>query len=144
MKKATVFFLLSILMIFSVSCGFQRPYHFLNSLDEVKEIMIVKLTFEDKEMMQTDLQRIENTEVFLEKFQQIPCHRRFGDPTGATEEGVENVVFRISYLNGEYELIDWYGKSVYTLENGFKYYAGYDSLDEQAFELLIQRYRDAQ
>ena len=106
MKKATVFFLLSILMIFSVSCGFQRPYHFLNSLDEVKEIMIVKLTFEDKEMMQTDLQRIENTEVFLEKFQQIPCHRRFGDPTGATEEGVENVVFRISYLNGEYVTLE--------------------------------------
>lgn len=140
MKKTTVFFCLSFLMIFSVSCVFQRSYQFLNSLDKVKEIMVVKLTFENNEMIQTDLQRIEKTEFFLEEFQKIPCYKRFGDPTGATEEGVENVVFRISYLNGEYELIDWYGKSIYTLENGLKYYAGYDSLDEQAFELLLERY----
>ena len=139
MKKTVVCLVLFICLLFS-SCSLPKTYELLNPADEIDEISIVKLTFEDREMVQTKLQKVEDKELFLQEFNEIRCYKKIGDPTGATEEGVENVVFKISYSNGEYELIDWAGQSVYTLKNGLRYYSGFSGFDKAEFESLMNRY----
>lgn len=144
MKKNIVLFSICICLLFLISCSPSKSYVFLNQLDEVSEITIVKLTFEDKKMIQTTLQKIEDEALFLEELKKIRCYTRIGDPTGATEEGVDNVVFRISYLNGEYELIDWAGQSIYTLKNGFRFYSGFSGFDKEEFESLMTKHMTIQ
>ena len=68
------------------------------------------------------------------------CYTYYGDPTGVTPEGVSDTVIKISYVNEEYELINWTGQAKCTTENGFRYYAGYNVFDENQFEALIEKH----
>ena len=136
--------LLIIFIVFSrllVSCRYPETYSFLNSTDEIKKITIVQLSFDNEgSLIETEIQKIEDINTFLEDFKKISCYKYFGDPTSATPEGVEDTVIKILYENDDYELINWNGQSKYSSENGFNYYAGYIVFDEQQFESLIGKF----
>jgi hypothetical protein len=91
-------------------------------------------------VIQTELEKIVDTEAFLDDFINMNCFTYYGDPTGVTPEGVGDTVIKILYTNNEYELINWTGQSKYTVERGFRYYEGFCVFDEQQFESLIARY----
>ena len=143
MKKTLLIPVLMVLFLF-VSCRVSENYTFLNPSSEIAEVSIVELSFDDnRELIQTELKRIENTEVFLEDFRSIDCYVYFGDPVPATPEGTEATVIKILYQNDEYELINYNGQSEYTAERGLKYYAGYSAFDAQQFKALIEKYASA-
>ena len=138
MKKVLSILIIAISIVFT-SCKQTEVYSFLKPTDEVFEIAIVALSFDNAEnLIETEIKKIEDISAFLEDFKKLDCYACWGDPAGVTPEGVEDTVIKISYANGEYELINWNGQSEFTSEKGFKYYAGYSIFDEQQFESLIE------
>ena len=133
-------FVLVFLLLSNISCRVKETYNFLNSSEKITNISIVTLSFENDELIQTTIANIENKSTFLDDFSQIKCHVYFGDPCAATPEGTPDTVVKITYENGEYELINWNGQSTYTVERGFNYYAGFSIFDEEPFKLLISKY----
>lgn len=140
MKKIFAIFPI-LLCIILVSCRYQENYSFLNDRNQISSISIVMLSFDNTgQIVETELQRIENTDSFLEDFQKVNCYTYLGDPLGITEEGVEANVIKITYYNNEYELINWNGQATYTNERGFRYYAGFTVFDETQFNSLMESY----
>ena len=120
-------------------CRFPETYNFKHPTDDIIEISIVELSFgENGKLIETKIRQIADTESFLADFKKIECYMYFGDPLGVTPEGVEDTVIKITYENGEYELINWKGQAEYTSEKGLIYYAGYCVFDEKQFESLLE------
>lgn len=141
MKKRVITLLAAIICFLFISCRQQEMYRFLHSTDEISDISIVAISFhEDGEMVQTELKKIDDIDAFLDDFRSIPCYTFYGDPAGVTPEGIGDRGVKVSYVNGEYELINWTGQTEYTLERGLRYYAGYSVFDEEPFESLIEKY----
>lgn len=139
MKKVLLPVAMACLLLL-VSCRNSEAYEFLNPTHEIAEITIVNILFgENCDLIEAEIKKIEDTSTFLKDFQKVNCYTYFGDPIGVTPEGVEDTVIKISYANGEYELINWNGQSKYTAEKGFNYYAGYSTFDEQQFESLMAK-----
>lgn len=108
---------------------------------EITEIAIINVSSaEGDNLTETEIQRIEDTDTFLEEFRKIGCHTYFGDPISVLPEGEKSTVIKISYQNGSYGLINWNGQTEYTPEKGLKYYAGYSVFDEDQFKSLISKY----
>ena len=123
------------------ACGKAKVYRFLNPSDEITEIAIINVSSaEGDNLTETEIQRIEDTDTFLEEFRKIGCHTYFGDPISVLPEGEKSTVIKISYQNGSYGLINWNGQTEYTPEKGLKYYAGYSVFDEDQFKSLISKY----
>lgn len=141
MKKRVAIFIIALMCLLLVSCRQQETYSFLNSTDEISDISIVAISFDDDgEMLQTEIKKIDGTDVFLDDFRSVNCYVYYGDPIGVTQEGIDDIVVKISYDNDEYELINWQGQSEYTQERGFRYHAGFSVFDEEQFEALIAKY----
>lgn len=141
MKKCLMILFVVIMCIHFGSCRHEETYRFLNSTDEISKISLVAISFDENEkVIQTEIQKISDTVAFLDDFRDVNCYTYYGDPTGVTEEGVEDTVIKISYANDEYELINWMGQAVYTQERGFIYYAGYSVFDKDQFNALISDY----
>ena len=139
MKKVIVTLEIILILFCFASCRQAKTYSLLNPGDEIDSISIVTVSFnDDSDIVQTEMKKVEDVQVFLNEFSNIDCYTFYGDPRGLTNEGEEDTVIKISYANGEYELINWNGQSEFTSEKGFKYYAGYSIFDEQQFESLIE------
>lgn len=141
MKKTIPILIVSILLLLT-SCGrVPEDYDFLNSTDDISEISLVNLTFdENTKLIQTQLIVINNKNEFIKDFKKVDCYTYFGDPTGVTPEGDSTTVIKITYKNNDYELINWNGQAEYTLERGFNYYAGFSVFDEEQFNALLNQY----
>lgn len=141
MKRIKVIIAFIVILVFATSCRHIEKYRLLNPIDDIIEISVVELSFENDGSLQvTKSKIIENTNEFMEDFRSIACYTYFGDPIAATSEGVETTAIEITYQNGEYEIINWKGQTKYTLTKGLTYYAGFNVFDEQQFVGLIQKY----
>jgi len=131
-----------ILLCFSfAACRSRETYNFLHPVNEIYSVSIVDLSFDENEqLIQTEVHRINDIVSFLKDFRALDCYTYFGDPTGVTLEGVEDTVIKISYNNGEYELINWRGQAEYTISRGFDYYSGFSIFDETRFHELLSNY----
>ena len=140
MKKALLLVITIITILFILSsCRTKTNYEFLETTDSIEEISIVELSFDDDgALVETEKRAIYDVDVFLDTFKRIDCYKYYGDPLGATQEGVKDTVVKITYKDGGYELISWRGQSKYTVENGLEYYAGYSVFDEAQFKELIE------
>ena len=124
--------------IFLTACRHRETYRFLHVEEDISSISIVTFLMQETgEIIETELKEIEDENTFLAKFRAVDCYTYFGDPTGLTEPGMEDIVIKITYGNGEYELINWNGQAEYTLQKGFNFYAGYSVFDEKEFEALV-------
>ena len=90
-------------------------------------------------MNQETLNVVEQTEVFIEKFNSISCYVWYGDPLGIDLDYVGNAI-KIIYKNDEYELVLCNGKAIYNAELGFSNYRGYRVFDKEQFDALINEY----
>lgn len=141
MKKKIVAPILVLICFFLYACRNQESYRFLNSTDEISEISIVTVSFsENADLIQTEIRKIQDVNLFLEEFRRVDCYSYYGDPVGIFEEGATDTVIKILYENDEYELINWRGQTEYTIERGFRFYAGYNVFDENQFKSLIKKY----
>ncbi|MBR7112627.1 MAG: hypothetical protein IKC75_06905 [Clostridia bacterium] len=145
MKKLT--FVVSLLMIFLCvlsACSRKKAYEFINDESEISAIEIVKLCEYDQEKGEYQEQLIstvEDHETFLSDFKEIDCYNHWSDPTGVFEN---DIVIKISYTNGEYELIHHSGQGKYRhFEDNpsfLQVYAGRRYIDEEQFNQLIDKY----
>ena len=145
MKKKMVRFVLAFALVFVcfvlASCRHKETFQFLHSTDEITAVSIVSLTFdENKQLVQTELTTVEDTNAFLRDFRSVDCYTYFGDPAGITPEGRNATVIKISYRNMDYELINWNGQAEYKTEKGLNYYTGFSVFDEKQFSALIFKY----
>ena len=140
MKK--IVFIVTIILILSlVSCVMPEKYDLLNPISDITEISIVKAYFSDNsELRQSEIAKVNDIDEFMKAFRKIPCYVNIGSPVGLLPNDEEDIVIRISYQNGEYELINWRGQATYTTERDFTYYYGYSVFDEQKFHDLISKY----
>lgn len=140
-EKIFTVFIVFFTLISLVSCKHEEVYSLLNPTDEISNISIVSLSFDkNNKLIQKEIQKIDDVNSFLDDFRKIECYTYYGDPTGVTVEGVEAVVIKISYENGEYELINWNGQAEQTEDRGFRFYSGYSVFNEEQFETLITKY----
>ena len=142
MKIINRCFVFVLLCIMLVSCRKQELFQFLNPIEEITNISIVEINFGDEnEIIQTEIVGIDDISAFINDFQKVNCYVYYGDPLGVTPEGVDDIVVKIMYENGEYELINWSGQSEYTIQGGFSYYKGFNVFEEKQFEFLISKYQ---
>ena len=147
MKK--LIFVVSILMILICvlsACSGKKAYEFINDESEISTIEIVKLCEYDQEKGEYQEQlisTIEDHETFLSDFKKVACYNHWTDPTGVFED---DIVIKIYYENGEYELIHYSGQGKYRhFEDNpsfFAVYAGYRYFDEEQFNQLIDKYSE--
>ena len=141
MKKVIVTLEIILILFCFASCRQAKTYSLLNPGDEIDSISIVTVSFnDDSDIVQTQMKKVEDVQVFLNEFSNIDCYTFYGDPRGLTNEGEEDTVIKICYKNGEYEMINWSGQANYTIKRGFRFYAGYSIFDEDQFELLLSEY----
>lgn len=144
-----IIFLVFILMILTgvlSLCSGKKAYEFMNDESEISTIEIVKLCEYDQEKGEYQEQLIstvEDHEAFLSDFKKVDCYNHWMDPSGVFED---DIVIKIYYENGEYELIHYSGQGEYRhLEDGrsfFAEYAGYRYFDEEQFNQLIEEYSE--
>ena len=141
MKKGFTIFTVILLCFSFAACRVRETYDFLHPDDEICSVSIVDLSFDENEqLIQTEVHRVDDIVSFLQDFRTLDCYTYFGDPTGVTLEGEEDTVIKISYNNGEYELINWRGQAEYTISRGFDYYSGFSIFDETQFHELLTDY----
>ena len=141
MKKVIVTLEIILILFCFASCRQAKTYSLLNPGDEIDSISIVTVSFnDDSDIVQTQMKKVEDVQVFLNEFSNIDCYTFYGDPRGLTNEGEEDTVIKICYKNGEYEMINWSGQANYTIKRGFRFYAGYSVFNEEQFELLLSEY----
>ena len=96
------------------ACNGKKPYEFINEESEMNTIEIVKLCEHDHEkgeFQEELISVVEDHSAFLSDFKKVECYNHWTDPTGVSED---DVVIKITYMNGEYELIHNSGQTLYT------------------------------
>lgn len=140
--KSGIKTVLSLSLIFALSvsligCGKKMSYQFLHGSDEIQEIQIAHIEL-DYEYQRFYLDRlddgvvvladIEDTSEFIEKFSNDVIFKKnglfFGDPSAL---GHGDYVIKITYSNGDFELIGHYAQcrvNIAATERGGRIYAG--------------------
>ena len=140
-KRKTVVILILIMTLGLSGCHVREEYKLLHSADEISAVEIVTVLFDEEGIADLQVKAcISDVKVFMKDFRSVPCYVYFGDPIGLKKNPSGIDVIRITYQNGDYELIDYNGQSEYTQERGFDYYAGFNGFDEEQFEELIEKY----
>ena len=158
-----IVFSLSLLIGMSLSlvaCGQNSmPYPFLYESDGIREIQIIRLGLQNDyqtfqiEMMDECiiLADIEDTFEFIEKFNNDVLFSRYwiGDPT---ELKSGDYVIKVTYINGDFELIGYYAQRIFVQDadrgyidwNGVKYgtMPGLMNCDSDSFMGFINLYVD--
>ncbi len=145
MKKIFFGISLLIVVVFTLSaCNVKKTYEFINEESEISTIEIVKLCEYDQEKgeYKEDLiSVVEDHSAFLSDFKKLKCYNHWTDPIGVFEN---DIVIKITYKNGEYELIhnSGQGKYRYFEDNPsfLQVYAGHRYFDEEQFNDLIEKY----
>ena len=143
MKKALVIIMILILVFSLSACG-KGSYVFLNDESEISTIEIVRLCEYDQEnncFKEQLISTVEHHSAFLSDFKKIDCKVIWSEPTGVYEG---DVGVKITYQNGEYEFINYYGQGKYRhLKNNLSMFdadAGFRFFDEDQFNDLIEKY----
>ncbi len=140
MKKSSIIVLLFVLLLLFAACN--RQYSLMSPQMNISSVSIVHLSFDGAALVCTKLCKVADIDAFMSDFERLSCYFWVGDPQPATPEGKEADVIQISYTDGSYELISWYGQTTYTQETGLVYYAGQQSFDETQFKALIEKYME--
>ena len=133
-----------LILVFSLSACGKGSYVFLNDESEISTIEIVRLCEYDREnncFKEQLISTVEHHSAFLSDFKKIDCKVIRLEPTGVYEG---DVGVKITYQNGEYEFINYYGQGKYRhLKNNLSMFdadAGFRFFDEDQFNDLIEKY----
>ncbi|MBQ4594129.1 MAG: hypothetical protein IJA81_05830 [Akkermansia sp.] len=106
----------------------------MNDVSEISAIEIVQLVgynLDSYEFIENTLVTIENHETFIDEFSKLKCKTHYSEPH-SLEEG--EVVIKVTYNNGEYELI--HAKAQYRCRVKNRGY-GYQIFDEEQFNSFL-------
>ncbi|KAF0091863.1 MAG: hypothetical protein FD141_47 [Fusobacteria bacterium] len=140
MRNKLFFFIFAlILMIFTTGCEQKVEYKFLQNIENIEKIEVV-IFGESKSSLQPELTiknelSDESISEFLKDFSDLECYKYLTDPGRLS---IGDTVLKISYSNGEYELIneDAQGRFKNNKYIGIgKYY-----FDDKLFYELLSKY----
>ena len=135
-----VVILLVILIVFCKITNMEEEYRYLHDISSIKSIEIVKvepITIEQDEPDQEILYTVNDINQFLEEFSQIYCTSM----SPPDKIRYDSPVIKITYQNGDYELIDAYGQSEFI--NGVYFvYEGIYYFDKEQFADFINQFVD--
>ncbi len=140
MRKNMLCIYCLLISLFVSGCSKKEvQYNFMYDQSEVSKIEIVIVGEEDEQGLNRQEVRgeIEDIDLFLDKFNQITCYKHVGDPRGVY---VNDRVIKVTYVNGEYELIGRDGQARYTMQRQYVNYVGYRYFDKEEFYDLINYY----
>ena len=120
-------------------------YDLLNPRSEIKEITIEKIHSGDNfqetlEIISETVATVNNIDEFMDVFLEISTYKIWCEPRGVISGDENELVIKIVYQNGGYELINWSGQSTYTAEQGFMYYSGDEIVASNYYLKLINEY----
>ena len=134
--RKVVFSIVIIIATFVLSaCRTQMAYPLLCNEDEIQDIAVVSAWY-DGEFHEKVIGFTDITDT-LTGFRKVQSYLYYGEPLAPVYEN-EETLLRITYTNGSKEWINWKGQAHYTLDRGFRFYAGYYVFDEQSFSTLIK------
>ena len=146
-KKLFIFITLLAIVLSVSGCGvlyktfFKTEYEFLQDVSQIHAIEI-GIMEDTQTQLPTDppsfavMHIVEDHKTFLKEFSKVDCFSRFTDPTGIRPG---SIVFRITYVNGDYEIIHSHGQS--KCEGGtYVYWYGYYYFDNNQFETFLGTY----
>lgn len=142
MKKhvfTTCLFWLSVLIIVSlVSCELETKYDYLHEISSIATIEIIEvgnILDGADDIEQKIICNINDVNQFINELSTIDCYA-LSSPQKIRND---STVIKITYINGDYELIDALGQSKFI--NGIFYRSeGWYSFDEKQFEDFINKY----
>lgn len=138
MKRRIYFVLMIILCIFAfTACGLFSPQKYVCDENEVESVQIVKLDkYVDDELRfeYTVLADIVDQSTFIKRLNDLKHSVNWGDPT-VLGEGY--IVIKIDYLNGDYDLVNYYAQFFH--RKGVNN-SGHFFFDKDEFDLLISDY----
>ena len=118
-------------------CLCRTRYEYLHTTDEIETIEIVVVTFGDDSPPYYDvLYTVEDIDGFIEDFGEIKCYEQVTHPLGI-DDG--DTVIKITYENGDYELVTWDGRATF-VKGIFYGYKGWQYFDEGQFQSLLDKY----
>ncbi len=140
----TIIITMLILLIRSAFSNNTTQYEFLYSERAITSVTIVKLGLdENNEIIQTELCEIEDIDGFLVKFKDVRCYNPAPPHTDAHEiYQYSEVVFKIVFKSGEYELISYMGQSQFNPETGLTFRDNMKVFEKTEFENLRNYYLD--
>ena len=118
-------------------CGLFGPQQYTCDVDNVKSVQIVQLNRNVEGQYRWDytvLCEIFDKGIFVNQLTSIEHRVQWGEPT-VHNEG--DIVVRIEFLNGEYDLIHWYAQTMScpnTNRTGFFFF------DKEQYNALIEEY----
>lgn len=160
-KKILVLFVILILIICCLfgfvtgcSCGAlsrmitcsnnKVEYQFMNEKSEIVAIEIVEV---GERYIENNVAvgppelktvcSVSQMEEFIGELLKVDCYKNYGDPTGIYQD---TVAIKISYSNGDYELIEANGQAEYKYNKDYQQYKGAYMFDKDEFELLINKF----
>ena len=135
---------ITVLVCTLTSCFLFESFELMYDESEISKIQIVKLLEYDESKGEYNIEiisTVKNNSEFLSEFKSLKSHSFIGDPIGV-DEG--DVVIKITYKNGEYEMINYSGAGAYRIpENGAPYFSnhvGFHKFDSSEFDALINKY----
>lgn len=145
LKKAGIIVLISIFVILLIICMIPRAteatFEFRGDTENISSIEIVKVgTILEDNVNSHTLKEITDINSFLEDFSKIECKKLYygiATPTGI--EGTLEQAIKVTYSNGDYEIIDHLNQLRYTSELGVKDRTLY-ILDKGQYNALIKKY----
>ena len=128
------------LMLICQACGFRDVSQYQCDVENMESIEIVELGETEGEyrtFTYTTLVAISDNATFLDKFNKIPVRpaRYINDPMVLSPG---DVVIKINYLNGEYDLISYWVQVRGDCSRGYGYM--YSIFDIEQFNALIAEY----
>ena len=118
-------------------CGLFGPQQYTCDLDNVKSVQIVQLDGVDEgeyEWNYTVLCEVSDKDAFVKRLISIKHRVQWGEPT---VHSAGDIVVRIVFLNGEYDLIHYYAQTMRCPNTN---HTGFFFFDEEQYNALIADY----
>lgn len=142
MNKIISLIVILFLLFTLTSCRIKTSYTYMQDSQNISEAYIVSLYVDEEyHICTTTIKQIEDIDTFLQDFDDLDCYKYYGDPKGFGEHNINDLVIKLVYSNGDYELIDWNGIAKYTTsDDRLRNYRGYRVFDEIPFKDFVQKY----
>ncbi len=106
------------------------------SVESVKIVRIDDYNLNENQISLKTIRTVDDKTWFMEEFQKIRCNR-YRYKVNENLVGMDNSVFKISYYNGDYELIDYRSRIIYTYKDGWREKRNIRMNQKQFKELLM-------
>lgn len=142
MKKASLLLVLTIIALNLSGCLGRREFEYMHSTAEISMVEIVETSYNCKSdsFSTLSLAQISDVDEFVKRLSEVRYYAILTDPFYFTDES-KTLAIKISYSNGDYEVVSTVSKARFESENGdIDFAAPSDQFDSYQFDSMLQFY----